>query len=103
MTLVRLCQLLQAPAPGDACHFDLPDGVGCALFNVGGQLFALQNNCPHMDSPIEDGAIERGVLTCPWHGWQFNVATGISLMSDHIRIPSYPVHVENGEVFVDLP
>lgn len=103
MPLFRLCPLQDAPAPGKARHFDLPDGIGCALFHVDGKLFALQNNCPHMDSPIEDGAVERGVLTCPWHGWQFNLATGVSLMSDHIRIPSYPVRIENGQVFVELP
>jgi len=103
MPRVRLCALDQAPQPGNCRHFDLPDGIGCALFNVAGELFALQNNCPHMDSPIEDAAIERGVLTCPWHGWQFDLRTGISLMSDHIRIPSYAVRIENDFVLVDLP
>ncbi len=103
MPTLALCPLASAPRPGKGAHFNLPDGIGVALFNLDGQFFALQNNCPHMDSPVQDGVIERGVLTCPWHGWQFDLRTGISLMSDHIRIPSYAVRIEAGQVTIEIP
>lgn len=98
-----ICTLSDAPTPGRGQHFDLPDGVGGALFNIAGEFFAIKDSCPHMDSPIHDGIVHREVVTCRWHGWQFDLRTGVSLMSDRIRIQTYPVRVRDGEIWVDLP
>lgn len=100
MPKVRLCSEQQVPAPGRGLHFDLPDGVGVALFNIGGTLHALKDNCPHMDSPLHDGIVFRDVVTCRWHGWQFDISTGVSLMSENIRVPKYAVVVEDGVVWI---
>jgi nitrite reductase (NADH) small subunit len=42
------------------------------------------------------------VIACPWHGWEFDVRTGVSLWDDHYRVRTYPAHVSNGRVLVDL-
>lgn len=103
MPKVRLCAQDQAPAPGKGMHIDLPDGVGVALFNIGGTLRAMRDSCPHMDSPIHDGIVFREIVTCRWHGWQFDARTGESLMSERIRIDIYPVSLADGAVWIDTP
>jgi nitrite reductase/ring-hydroxylating ferredoxin subunit len=73
-----------------------------ALFNVAGEFFALDGVCPHQGGPLGKGCLKGHVVTCPWHGWQFDVRTGQHQISATIRQPSLPVRVEHGEVFVDV-
>jgi len=47
-----------------------------ALFLVAGEVRALQGFCPHMDGPLFEGTLHEGRLTCPWHGWTFDLASG---------------------------
>lgn len=53
-----------------------PEGLEIALFKINGEIFALDNRCPHMGGPLGEGEIEDCTLTCPWHGWQFDPKTG---------------------------
>lgn len=89
-----------------------------ALFNVGGRLHAVRNRCPHHGGPLCHGhvggtrvpserleyewGLEGGVLTCPWHGWQFDLVTGATLFDRSTGVPVYPVAVEDGEIVVYL-
>lgn len=103
MARIRLCSVDQAPTPNRGAHFDVGEGPGIALFNADGEFVAIDDNCPHMDSPLHDGICARGVVTCMWHGWQFDLKTGESLMSDRIRVAKYPVTIEGGEIYVEYP
>ncbi|MCC6464499.1 MAG: Rieske 2Fe-2S domain-containing protein [Planctomycetes bacterium] len=104
MARVRLCALSQAPAPGKGRHVDVPPGPGVALFSLGnGEFAAIEDNCPHMDAPLHDGICARGVVTCQWHGWQFDLRTGESLMSENIRVKRFPVVIEDGSLWAELP
>jgi nitrite reductase/ring-hydroxylating ferredoxin subunit len=103
MPRLRLCALDEAPAPGKGKHFDAPDGPGIALFNTGDGFHAIEDNCPHMDAPLNDGIVTRGVVTCMWHGWQFDLKTGVSLMSERICVKRFPLTVEEGAIWVELP
>ena len=47
-----------------------------ALFNVGGKFYATDNVCPHRGGPLGEGTLDGNVVTCPWHGWRFDVCTG---------------------------
>jgi nitrite reductase/ring-hydroxylating ferredoxin subunit len=71
-----------------------------ALAHVDGAFHALQPSCPHLGGPLGYGRLEDCVLSCPWHGWQFNVATGENEFDRAITIEKYDVVVENGEVKV---
>ena len=73
-----------------------------ALFNVDGAFYALENTCCHRGGPLGDGAIKGNSVTCPWHMWEFDLATGACVNSpgDHVR--TYDVVVENDEVKVRL-
>lgn len=74
-----------------------------ALFNVGGEFFALDGVCPHQGGPLGKGRLEGCILTCPWHGWQFDVRDGQHQLSATIRQERFGVRVEGDAVLVELP
>ena len=81
------------------------DAVGktLAVFNVGGTYYALDNGCPHRGGPLGDGDVDRTMVVCPWHGWRWDITTGANANNPAVRVACFPVTVEAGEVFVDLP
>jgi nitrite reductase (NADH) small subunit len=76
------------------------NGVKIALFKVGEEYFAIDNTCPHRDGPLADGFLQDDVVSCPWHGWQFNVKTGESIGASPSKLNTYPVKVEGDEIQV---
>ncbi len=79
-----------------------PRGLGLLLVEAGGALYAVANRCAHMACPLEAGAREAFVITCPCHDWRFDVRTGAFVEAPEISIPTYPVRVADGEIFVEL-
>jgi nitrite reductase (NADH) small subunit len=73
-----------------------------ALARIGDEFFATQNACIHMKGPLGDGWLEDCLLTCPWHGWQYDVRTGQNDFDRAIVVRTYEVRVEDGEVRVAL-
>jgi nitrite reductase (NADH) small subunit len=74
-----------------------------AICNVAGEVRALHGICPHHGGPLGQGALEGSLLSCPWHAWPFDTASGACAFNDELRIPTYPVRVEAGQILVDLP
>ena len=74
-----------------------------ALFNVDGTLFALDGICPHAGGPLGEGDLSGPVVTCPWHGWQFDVTTGRHALNPRIQQARFPVKIEGNDVWVELP
>lgn len=73
-----------------------------ALFNVAGEFYALDGICPHQGGPLGKGALSGCMVTCPWHGWQFDVSSGQHQTSQSLVHPKFAVRVDNGEVFVKV-
>jgi nitrite reductase (NADH) small subunit len=71
-----------------------------ALAHVDGRFCAVQGKCLHLGGPLGEGQLEGSVLTCPWHGWQYDVCTGLNEFDHAIRLETYDVQVEDGEVRV---
>jgi nitrite reductase/ring-hydroxylating ferredoxin subunit len=71
-----------------------------ALVRVGDEFYALQNACLHLEGPLGEGRVEDHLLTCPWHGWQYDVRTGKNAFDLAIQLRTYEVKVEDGEVKV---
>ena len=65
-----------------------------------GRVFALDNRCPHMGSPLERGSVEDGILTCHWHHARFDLASGCTFDLWADDVPTCAVEVRNGEVWV---
>ncbi len=74
-----------------------------ALFNVDGNLFAIDDTCTHRGGPLSEGACVNRVVTCPWHGAQFSVENGEALSPPAPRsVSTYPVRVTGGFVEVEV-
>lgn len=79
------------------------DGRTLAVFNVDGTLYALDNACPHRGGPLGDGDLDGRLVACPWHAWRWDVTSGANANNPAVRVPCFPVTVEAGAIFVDLP
>jgi nitrite reductase/ring-hydroxylating ferredoxin subunit len=77
------------------------------LVNVAGKFFAVSNTCPHAGGWMVYGPLEGYILECPMHFWPFDLRTGclVGMEATGIdeRLNTYPVIIEAGEVFVELP
>ncbi|MGH2994822.1 MAG: Rieske (2Fe-2S) protein [Gaiellaceae bacterium] len=73
-----------------------------ALFNVEGSLYATQAECLHLGGPLGDGFLEGCVISCPWHGWQYDVTTGENEFDRALALETFEVVVEDGDVKVAL-
>lgn len=90
------------------------DGIAIGVFNVHGSYYALRSSCPHQGGPLCQGRVtgtttatkpfeveygrEGEIIKCPWHGWEFDIATGRSVFNPHkVRVRTYEVTVEAPE------
>ncbi|MBI2971889.1 MAG: Rieske 2Fe-2S domain-containing protein [Candidatus Aenigmarchaeota archaeon] len=78
------------------------NGTPIALYRVNGKFYATTNTCAHRGGPLGEGVLDNEVITCPWHGWRFNVASGINVIMPSIKIQTYKVEVRSDDVFVDV-
>jgi len=94
------------------------DGREVAVFDLGGEFYALANYCVHQGGPLCEGAVsgaltvdedleleydrEGEIISCPWHGWEFDIRTGEHLSQTGHRTPTYDVAVRDGSVYVEL-
>jgi nitrite reductase (NADH) small subunit len=106
----------EAPAEGTVRLLDV-GGHSVGLLRVDGRLHALANRCPHRGAPIcsgrittpielRDGELELGerasILRCPWHKWEFEIATGQCVVDARLRVRKYAVGLEGDEIVVRL-
>ncbi len=106
----RIARVDELP-PGARRIVDL-GGRSIGVFNVHGTFHAVRNLCPHQQAPLCEGPVmdttlpsapgsyefglDGQVLRCPWHGWEFDLATGRSLFDPNgCRVRAYPVSVED--------
>lgn len=94
-------------------------GMQIGLFRLGESYHAWRNVCPHQAAPVCVGPVEGTtlpsgvyeyayghdgcVLRCPWHGWEFDLRSGIHLANPEVKLKGYDLEVENGDIFVVLP
>jgi nitrite reductase/ring-hydroxylating ferredoxin subunit len=87
---------------GELKVFDV-NGESIILINLNGQFYAYKNQCSHMELELTDAEIEGEILTCPWHGAQFDIKTG-----EVVRLPAseplekYEIKVEGGKIFIKI-
>ncbi|MCB2096386.1 MAG: ferric reductase-like transmembrane domain-containing protein [Parvularculaceae bacterium] len=79
----------------------LPKGDRVAVFRDGAKIYAVENACRHQNGPLGEGCIKDGVITCPWHGWQYRPQDGVSPPPYEERIATHDVRLSSlGRVFV---
>lgn len=79
------------------------NGRNIALFRVNGAYYAVANNCLHRGGPLGEGEVDNYQVTCPWHGWKYDVRDGSFTVIPTLKVKTYPVKVEDGMVLVDVP
>ncbi len=74
------------------------EGYTIAFFDHKGQIYAVDNRCPHMGFPLDKGTVNDGILTCHWHYARFDLETGgtFDQFADDVR--AFPVEVRDGQV-----
>jgi len=100
MAFVRVAKVADVPA-GAIQQVDA-GGRPIALANVGGAFHAIDGTCLHRGGPLGEGMLEGTVVTCPWHGWQFDVLTGRNTLNPAAAVGCFPVELRGDEVFVDV-
>ena len=101
MALVKLIELASCRM-GEGTFVEF-DGREFAVFRVGDdQVTVMDNACPHASGNLSGGEIDGDVVVCPWHHWEFSLATGLCTHSDRARVAVYPVDIRDGVVWVDV-
>jgi nitrite reductase (NADH) small subunit len=100
MAFVRAGKTADVPA-GTIREFQV-EGKAVAVANVGGQFYAINGVCMHRGGPLGDGPLEGTVVTCPWHGWQYDVTTGKVGQNPSVGVESYPVEIRGEDIFVNV-
>ena len=76
------------------------NGKTIALFNVDGKFYAIDNTCVHSGGPLGEGVCDGKMGTCPWHGWKYDVTTGVSPVNPQAKVATFEVQVEGEDVKV---
>ena len=88
-------------APGQCVEVSVA-GKPVALYNVAGTFYATSNTCIHRGGPLGQGSLDGSAVLCPWHAWSWDVTTGENTANPELKIPTYPVKVEDGQVLVQV-
>jgi nitrite reductase/ring-hydroxylating ferredoxin subunit len=78
------------------------EGHSIALFEHEGAVYATDNQCPHMGYPLIRGRVRKGVLSCDWHGWSYDMEGGGCFTGGCDDLATFPVAVRNGDIYVDV-
>jgi nitrite reductase/ring-hydroxylating ferredoxin subunit len=95
---VRVARVSDIP-PGSA-KVVVVRGHPVALFHVEGAFYAVSNVCLHRGGPIGEGTLDGPVVTCPMHGWEYDVRTGKNVANPLARLATYPVRLEGEDIYV---
>ena len=75
-------------------------GKTIAVFNCDGAFYAIENTCRHRGGPLGEGSLAGNTVTCPWHGWEYDVASGACQTDPSITVQAFSVTVEGDDVLV---
>lgn len=73
-----------------------------AVFRINGNLYGLEADCKHMRASIASGKIEGTIVTCPAHGWRYDITTGDCLNEPWAKLKTYGIDIEDGNVYITI-
>ncbi len=77
------------------------NGEEILLINMKGSIYAVEAECPHQGAPLAAAILKEGYLSCPRHGYRYDLKDGSCKDFPEYRLKTWPVHVENGEIIVE--
>ena len=100
-TTVKVADVKDLP-PGKATCVQI-DGQKVAVFNVQGTYYAVGDTCTHRGGPLSGGSVQGAVVTCPWHGARFDLATGKNMsLPAPAAVPCYRVAISGEEIRIEV-
>ena len=116
-----VCRTSELP-PGKRTIIRIPDGRKIGVYNLNGTYYALKSLCPHHGGPLCEGEttgtsrpkfVASGppqlewfrlgeIVRCPWHGWEFDIKTGVAVCGPGLRTATYPVAVTHSQDAVHI-
>ena len=104
-SLHYLCLKTEIPE-GDSKVFSISSDKSIkkdiAVFNIGGNFYAISNVCAHKGGPLGQGMLEKSIVTCPWHGWKYDVRNGKSPHRGGDSVNSFKIHIIRNKLYLDL-
>jgi nitrite reductase (NADH) small subunit len=84
---------------GEGRSFEI-NGKKIAVFNCDGSFYAIDDTCKHQGGPLGEGELDGTTVTCPWHGWTYDVSSGISPDDPDCAVARYEVQVNGDAILV---
>ena len=100
MSWQKLCLLEELPEA--AGKEFLVDGRVIAVFRTSEGLQAVDGMCAHQGGPIAQGQLDHNCVTCPWHGWQYDVTTGNNMLTGKKMLDTFAMEIRDREVWIQL-
>jgi nitrite reductase/ring-hydroxylating ferredoxin subunit len=112
----KICDTNLIPEEGDTIIVEI-GGKEVAIFNIGGEYHAVLNYCVHQGGPIAEGNLtgevtnpsdqwnwgyenEGEIISCPWHGWKFNVTTGKNVQDNTCEMVTFETEIKEGNLYL---
>ena len=92
----------RSEVPTDTGKLVEVNGKTIALFKCEGKVCAIYSVCPHQGGPLEEGGLTGKIVTCPWHGWDFDVTNGQCSFNEKIKVTTFNVKEEGEDVYVEV-
>ena len=86
--------------PSGSARILVVAGHPVALFRVDDSFYAVSNVCLHRGGPIGEGTVDGTVVTCPMHGWEYDLRTGANIANPVAHLRTYSVRVEGDDVVI---
>ncbi|MBX3423693.1 MAG: Rieske (2Fe-2S) protein [Pirellulaceae bacterium] len=96
----KLCMLSELNE-GQGREF-LVEGRVVAIFRVGDSALAVDGICAHQGGPIAKGTVDGHCVTCPWHGWQYDIRSGVNLLTQKPMLECFAVELRGDEVWIRI-
>jgi nitrite reductase/ring-hydroxylating ferredoxin subunit len=101
MPFVKVASLAKLE-PGSVMEAEV-GGNAYAICNVGGELHAYDGVCPHAGGPLGQGTVHENILTCPWHGWEYDCRTGVNDYDESVKLAKFAVKAQGDDILIDIP
>ena len=99
MAFVRIARKDDIPA-GSVREFQV-DGLTVAIANVGDKFYAVNNTCLHRGGPLGQGLLQGVAVTCPWHGWQYDMTSGKLVTNQAIGVKTYKIEARGSDLWIE--
>ena len=100
MAAVTLIDVSSVP-PGSGAEV-VANGKIFAVYNVEGTIYVIDGICPHAGGPLGKGMLRGNIVTCPWHGWSYEIRTGRLVQDPKVGVSRHDVRIVDGDVQVRL-